>query len=158
MKNSQSGFTLIEVIISAAILAIFFVGVFQAFSSLYDAIISANQKAIAADLANARFEIIKNMPYSSVGVLGGDPSGVLLSSEIVVRNKISFVVNTTILNVDDPFDGLSGSGDLFPDDYKLVEINITCDLCKNFSPVIITGQVAPASLESAMLRFNKYLT
>ncbi len=146
--KKDSGLTLIEVLISVAIFAIFSIGIYQGFSAIYTAIASARHKALAADLINERFESIKNMPYSSVGIVGGTPSGTLLAEETMIRDDISFEVETTIMNVDDPYDSLSGTGDSFPADYKLVEISVFCATCKSFSPLVITGRVAPRNLES----------
>ena len=143
----RSGFSLIEVLIAAVIVSIFAVGAYQGYSAVYSAIILARHKALAADLANAQFEIIKNLPYSKVGVAGGNPNGVIPGTETVIRDNVSFFVTTTIINVDDSFDGILGEGDIIPVDYKLVEINIACSACKNFSPVIITSRVAPKNLE-----------
>ena len=137
-----------EVVIATAVFLIFAIGVYQGYVSVYTAIANAHHRAVAADLANTRFEIIKNLPYTSVGVVGGNPGGIILASETVVSDRISFTVATTIINVDDPFDGLLGGGDVFPADYKLVEISITCIGCKNLAPIVITGRVAPKNLES----------
>ena len=114
---------------------------------MYQALAAAHHKALAVDLINARFEIIKNLPYDSVGVVGGSPSGVVSQVEVVIVDQVSFSVTTTIENSDDPFDGLAGSGDAFPADYKLVEIQAACASCR-IAPVIITGRVAPPNLET----------
>lgn len=160
-KKLQQGFTLIEVAISVVIFIIFSVGAYQGYAAVYSAIASTRHKAIAADLANARFETIKNMPYSKVGIVGGTgttPPGVIPASEVVVRDGLTLTVGTTIRNIDDPFDGVSGGADLIPKDYKLVEISITCTTCKGFAPVVITGRVAPKNLESAFLiRSKKFI-
>jgi prepilin-type N-terminal cleavage/methylation domain-containing protein len=148
MTKRDNGFTLIEVIIAAAVFLIFAMGIYQAYVSIYSAITITRQRALAVDLANARFEIIKNIPYTDVGTVGGNPAGILAAVETTISDRVSFAVTTTIVNVDDPFDGLSGGGDLFPADYKLVEIKIECASCKNFVPMIITGIVAPKNLES----------
>ena len=148
MRNQKRGFTLIEVIIATAVFLLFAVGVYQGYAAIYAAIASTRHKALAADLANARFETIKNMPYTSVGTIGGNPVGVLDQVATTTSDKIPFTVTTTIVNIDDPFDGLSGAGDLFPADYKLVEIKIECLSCKVFAPMVITGRVAPKNLES----------
>ncbi len=145
----QRGFTLIEILIGVAVFTTFALGVYQGYSAVYAAISHARFKALAADLANERFEIIKNLPYSSVGVSGGNPTGVVLASENVVRGGVTFTAVTSITNVDDPFDGLSGGADVFPADYKSVEISVNCSSCKNFVPVVFTGRVAPKNLESA---------
>jgi len=142
------GFTLIEVIISVVVFLLFAMGVYQGYVSIYTAIAATRYRALAVDLANARFEIIKNLPYTSVGTVGGNPVGLVTPIENTTSDGISFRVTTTIVNIDDPFDGISGSGDLFPADYKLVEVKIECLACKNFAPMIITSRVAPKSLET----------
>ena len=142
------GFTFIEVVIAAAIFLIFAVGAYQGYAAVYSSIASSRHKALAADLANAQFEIVKNLPYASVGTIGGNPSGLVTAVVNVVRDNISFIVTTHIINVDDPYDGLAGGADAFPADYKLVEINIECLTCKNLAPVVITGRIAPKNLET----------
>jgi len=147
-RRKSRGFTLIEVIIAIAVFSLFAAGAYQGYLSLQAAILSARYKALAADLANARFEIIKNLPYSNVGIEGGNPPGVVSAEESAISDNVTFTITTTIINIDDPFDGLAGSGDAFPGDYKLVEVKIACMTCKNFTPIAITGWVAPKNLES----------
>ncbi len=144
----QKGLTFFEIVIATAIFLVFAIGVYQAYTTLFAAVANARHRALAADLANARFEIIKNMPYTSVGTLSGNPPGTLVASETVVASSVTFLVETTVVNLDDPFDGVSGSGDVFPADYKLVEIKVTCQGCKNLPSIIFTGRVAPKGLES----------
>jgi len=156
--NRNKGFTLVEVLIAIIVFTIFSVGAYQGYAAIYTAIASARHKALAADLANARFEIIKNLPYTNVGTVGGNPNGIIVAQETVVRDNVSFVITTTINNIDDPFDGVIGGGDLIPNDYKLVEINIACPTCKSFDPIVITGRVAPKNLESASREVIRYLT
>lgn len=143
----QKGLTFFEIVIATAIFLVFALGVYQAYTTIFAAVANARHRALAADLANARFEIIKNMPYTSVGILNGNPPGILTASETVVSSGVTFLVETAIANTDDPFDGVSPT-DAFPADYKLVEIKITCQGCKNLLPIIFTGRVAPKGLES----------
>ncbi|MEK7176953.1 MAG: prepilin-type N-terminal cleavage/methylation domain-containing protein [Patescibacteria group bacterium] len=154
----QRGFTLIEIVIATAIFLLFAIGVYQAYTTIFNAIANAHNRALATDLANVRFEVIKNLPYSSVGTVGGTPSGLIAVSETVTSDNVSFTVATTIMNVDDPFDGLLGGGDIFPADYKLVEISITCNGCKNLPPVVITGRVAPKNLETSLKWIKSNIT
>jgi prepilin-type N-terminal cleavage/methylation domain-containing protein len=151
MRNLKlsHGLTLIEIIIAVAVFVLFSLAAYEGYTAVYAAIASAHHKALAADLVNARFEIIKNLPYTNVGTVGGNPNGVIPTTENVSTDNITFVVTTTIVYVDDPFDGMSGAGDVFPNDYKLVEISVACAACNNFPPVVITGRVAPKNLESA---------
>src|SRR3989344_2089764 len=141
-------FTFIEVVIAAAIFLIFAIGAYQGYAAVYTSIASSRHKALAADLSNAQFEIIKNLPYASVGTVGGTPPGLVTSVVTMVRDGISFTVTTNIINVDDPYDGIGGGADAFPADYKLVEIKIECLTCKNLAPAEVTGRVAPKNLET----------
>jgi hypothetical protein len=108
-------------------------------------------KISAIDLANEQMEIIRNMPYSEVGIFGGIPNGVLAHSQTIVRDNTTYVVLATIRDIDDPFDGTLGGSpnDASPADYKLAEIEVDCALCKNFKPVIIDARIAPKNLETA---------
>ncbi len=144
LKNR--GFTLIEVIVSVAILLVLVVGGYRGYAFLYTAIAHSHYRMTASDLANEYFETIRNLPYGSVGIVGGTPSGVLIASQTFLRGAVNYSVLTTVQNVNDPFDGFP---DTFPADYKLVQVSISCLSCKNFVPVVITGQIAPANLESS---------
>lgn len=145
--RKNKGLTLVEVIIATTTFLIFATGAYQGYLALQAAMFSARYKALAADLINARFEIIRNLPYSEVGIPGGNPNGVVPASEIVVSDNVTFTVLTAIINIDDPFDGTAATGDSFPNDYKLVEISVTCPTCKHFTPVVINSWVAPRNLE-----------
>ncbi len=142
----NKGFTFVEVVFAVAIFLIVALGVYESYRVLYVSMSVANTKMLAASLINERFEIARNLPYTSVGTVGGTPAGVLLASQNLVRDGINWTVTTAVVNVDDPFDGIAPT-DIKPADYKLVEVTVGCDTCKNFSPVAVTGIVAPRNLE-----------
>jgi prepilin-type N-terminal cleavage/methylation domain-containing protein len=142
----NKGFTFIEVVFAVTIFLIVTLGVYESYRVLYVSMSVANAKILAASLINERFEIARNLPYTSVGTVGGTPSGVLLPSQNLVRDGINWSVSTVVINVDDPFDG-SAPADTRPADYKLVEVIVGCDSCKNFSPLAVTGIIAPRNLE-----------
>ncbi|KND48573.1 MAG: hypothetical protein AB200_02505 [Parcubacteria bacterium C7867-005] len=145
--KKQKGFTFIEIVVGVAVFLVFAVGVYQGYTAAYKSIGSSHTKSLAADLANEHFEMIKNMPYSTVGLIGGNPSGLVTAVQTAVRDGATFTLTTDIRNVDDPFDSVSPT-DPFPADYKLVEVVITCTGCKNFTPVSVNTLVAPKNLES----------
>ena len=145
--NTKRGFTFLEIIIGTAIFVIFAAGIYQAYAVLYTSINSSHAKTLATDLANEEFEIIKNLPYASVGTVGGTPLGVIPISQTLIRDNVTFVVAANIRNIDDSFDGVAPT-DSFPADYKSVEFSVSCATCRNFSPIVITGLVAPKNLES----------
>ena len=149
-KKESSGFTFLELLIGVAIFIVFVVGIYNACYSLYGSILASHSKTVAVDLANEQFELIKNLPYDSLGTVGGTPVGLLLANQSITRDGITFVLNTSIMYKDDPFDGVAGGNpnDTKPNDYKLTEVNVSCTTCKNFVPIIITGRFSPKNLES----------
>src|SRR3989344_8620406 len=136
MKHAnQKGFTLVEMLVGSAVFVVVALAAYQAFGVLMDFTLSARIKVAATELANERFEIIRNLPYNDVGIVAGLPVGKIVRVQNIIRDNYSFTVQTTIRSVDDPFDGKieSNPTDTSPADYKLVDLDITCPNCKNFS-------------------------
>ncbi|MBI3888407.1 carboxypeptidase regulatory-like domain-containing protein [Candidatus Nomurabacteria bacterium] len=148
---NQKGFTFIETVVGSAVFMVVALSAYQAFSVLMNATLVSREKVAATELANERFEIIRNLPYVDVGILGGLPVGKLTRNQTLTRDNYSFNVITTIRSIDDSFDGtIDGSSpDTSPADYKLADLDITCSNCKNFSPLSFTTLVAPHALETA---------
>ena len=151
IQNSERGFSLIETLVGISIFIMISMSIYQVYVKVLDVVSSARLKVVATALANEQFEILRNLPYSDVGVEGGIPNGKIKASRSVTRSNTDFTIKTTVRNIDDPFDGFLGGAknDLSPADYKLVEIEIGCTACKNFQPVLISGRIAPKNLETA---------
>lgn len=142
---------MVETLVGIAVFVVIASAIYQGYVSLFN-FISLNQyKIISLNLLNEQFEIIRNLPYADVGIPGGIPSGKIPHIQNITRSGISFVVTTTIRNVDLPFDGTIGGSpnDLSPADNKLVEVEVDCPLCKSFTPFSLTTTVAPKNLETA---------
>ncbi len=148
---NKKGLTLVEVVVGVALFLLIAISVYGGYSSIYGVVSVARVKITAANLINEQFEIIRNLEYADVGILNSIPSGLLDHEQTLIRDGISFNVITTVRNVDDPFDGTIGGSpnDLSPADYKLAEVEVTCDTCKNFSAMKVTSRVAPKNLETA---------
>ncbi len=150
-KNLNRGFSFVELIIGIAVFTVIVVSVYGAYQSIFNVVYTSRAKLDAVDLIDEQLEIIRNMPYSQVGIANGIPAGVLSHIQTIVRDSNAFTVTTYVRNVDDPFDGKLGSSpnDLSPADHKLVEIDITCAGCRHFIPVVVTTTVSPKALETA---------
>lgn len=150
-KQTQAGFTLAEVIVGAALFAFIAVAVYQGYTTLLQLVAASRVKITATNLANEQIELIRNMPYSNVGEVSGIPVGVIPQIQTLVRDGYTFTVNTTVRNIDDPFDGTIGGApnDTSPADYKLVELGIDCTNCKNFQTMTVSTRVAAKSLETS---------
>lgn len=148
---NQKGFTLIESLVGAAIFVVLALFGYRAFSVLMEAVLASQAKIAGTTLANEKFEIIRNLPYTDVGIVGGLPVGKIQRTQNITRDNFNFVIQTTIRSVDDTFDGTIGGNpaDSSPADYKLVDLDITCPTCKIFSPLNFTTLVAPHALETA---------
>jgi len=123
IKNNRSGFTLIEVIVSVAILVILALGIFALI--LLSLRVTADNKSYvtAIEIANQKMEQIRNLPYDEVGVQGGIPNGNIPQTETINREG-TFTVNTYITYYDDPYDGLAGD-DTIVNDYKIATIKVS---------------------------------
>ena len=146
-----AGFTLIESLVGVAVFMIIAVSVYQAYAVTMNAVRVSRLKIIATALANEQFEIIRNLPYDDVGVVGSIPNGKIPRIQNFIRDNTEFAVETTIRNIDDPFDGTIGGvpNDLSPSDYRLTELEISCSSCRNFTTLHFTTHVGPRALETA---------
>ncbi|HRY62438.1 MAG TPA: prepilin-type N-terminal cleavage/methylation domain-containing protein [Candidatus Paceibacterota bacterium] len=150
-RNKQSGFTLIEALVGIFVFAVVVSSILEAYYVLIGSARNSRLKVSATLLANEQIEIIRNLPYSSVGVVGGIPNGILDPEKTIIKDAATFIIKTTIRNKDDSFDGTLGGNpnDVAPADYKLAEVEVSCGTCKNFPPIILTTNVAPKSLETS---------
>ncbi len=150
-KTFSRGFTLVETLVGAFILVVVSLGIYQGFFAATQIVNLGKIKTEAGLLANEQFELIRNLPYQSVGIAGGLPAGVLPRSQSFARSGVTFLATTTIRNLDDPFDGTIGGApnDTAPADYKIVSLTIGCAGCVLRNELIFTTTVAPKSVESA---------
>jgi len=150
-SRKNFGFTLAEVIVGGALFALIAVAVYQGYATLIRLVAASRVKITATDLANEQLELIRNMPYVNVGEVSGIPNGVIPQTQTFSRDGNSFTITTTVRNIDDPFDGTIGGtpNDTSAADYKLVELNIDCNNCRNFQTMTVNTRVAPKNLETA---------
>lgn len=150
-RNLSKGFTLIEVLVAVAIFFIFAMGVYSTINIIFKIVYQSRMKILETALLNEKMEVIRNMKFEDVGTEGGLPSGDWPASTTTIRNGVTFVLTTTIRNVDDAFDGTMGGtpDDASPADYKLVEMTAVCTNCAQQIPVVMSTKVAPKQLEGA---------
>ncbi len=153
MQNfrQRAGFTLFEMLIAIALIALIFWSVYLTYASILDTIGNTSVRRAAVSVLNNEIETIRNLPYESVGTVGGVPSGILPQEKQVTVGDVTFTVTTTVRNIDDPFDGTLGGtpNDTAPADYKLVAVKVSCKRCSKFQPIEVTTTVAPKHLESS---------
>src|SRR3990167_8776509 len=134
------GFTLIELILDAFVITVIFGAVIGSFLVMLNATNSGKIRTMAGALANEQIEYLRNLPYDSLSTQNGTilPQGNIPDSQTVTRSGVSFTLNTTIIFVDDPFDGCvipagantwsctdgatSTTFDVVPVDYKRINV------------------------------------
>lgn len=150
-KSFKKGFTLIETLVAVGVFAVISTAAYGAYVNLFKLISQNQYKILAINLANEQFEIARNLRYADIGTTSGIPRGALPPTQVLNRSGVDFTVNTTVRNVDLPFDGLLGQepNDLSPADNKFVEIEVTCLTCSNFNSLTMSTTVAPKNLETS---------
>ncbi len=156
---TSRGFTLVETVVGSAIFLLVALSSYKAFSTLMSAVLSSQAKIAATSIANEKFEIMRNLTYTDVGIIGGLPSGKIAKNQTVTRGTYTFNITNTVRSIDDPFDGtIEGSpNDTSPADYKLVDLDITCINCKLLSPLKFTTLFAPRALETDLANGALYI-
>ncbi len=149
-KDNNSGFSYIETILGISILAAVALSLFALFDLTLRVLWENKARLGAQSIAIEKMETVKNMPYDDVGTQGGIPSGTLPQNETVIRNGISYTVNTAIIYIDDPYDGTLGGNpeDLLPTDYKQVRISVSWNSRLGSKPVVYVTNIVPKGMES----------
>lgn len=147
----QAGFSLLEVLIAMAIFAMFASSIFFVYGNLLEIMSRTRTRTLSSTLLNREIEMIRLLPYDSVGIIGGYPAGVIAQQRVEVYEGTQFLIKAYVRNIDDPFDGTTGGSpnDTAPADYRLVELEVSCALCYGIPPLTYTTWVAPQNLESA---------
>jgi len=147
--SNNKGFSLIEILVSIGIFLIFAVGIYSGIQFIFKVVYQSRLRIIETSILNEQIEIMRNVPYEDVGIVGGSPSGVLERNSTILRNGINFLVTRTVRNIDDEFDGVIGGepNDTSPADYKFVEIEVVCSTCGQNIPLTMTTHISPRYLE-----------
>ena len=153
IRNKRRGTSFIDIVISLAIIASLFWGIYLIYFALIDSVTNIEARTAATELVNQQIEALRGLPYGSVGTVGGLPAGVIQPVQSASIGSYSFVIDTTVRNIDDPFDGTASGNpapvDTAPADYKLVELDVSCPACSHFIPLSFSTTIAPANLETA---------
>jgi len=150
MKN-KGGFTLISVLISILILAFVTLTLYYLFDFALKVIGENKNRVTAVSIANRQMEMIRNLPYDSIGTSGGIPSGTIPQNQEVYFGGKPFTVDTEIVYIDDPFDGTATTTppDLYNADYKRVTVAASWQsrFYKTESVYLVTD-ISPKGIES----------
>lgn len=148
-NNNHSGFTLIEAVVGTAILGILIVGIISVFAAISKVAKANREQTILTTLATNYLETVRNLSYSDVGTINGNPAGPLAdfsNPKVATIETKTFNIYYEVTYIDDPADGTILAGtDFAPNDYKQVKMFI-----RNVATSAITAfytTVSPKGLE-----------
>lgn len=107
MKRSESGYTLVELLMVIAVLSILGLGAFDLFTALLHSAIVGSREAVASTLATNQMEYLKSLPYDNLAVAGGPiiSTTTIPASFTKKVNGNTYTVSTSIGYVDNAYDG-----------------------------------------------------
>jgi prepilin-type N-terminal cleavage/methylation domain-containing protein len=125
-QNSQSGYTLVELMVAVFVLGVVAISILQLFTALVSSSLLMKRKSVALTLATNQMEYLKSLPYNNLAVAGGSiPTATPLPATFTrTVNGVVYTVRTSISYVDDAFDGCGS----YPTQ-QLREL-----YCRNFPP------------------------
>lgn len=94
--NPSGGFTMVELVIAVAIVGVVAVGALSAVAFAARATQLSSIRNAAINLANQRIEYARNLPYDSMGVVGGEPAGILAASLTTDTPVATFTVTQDV--------------------------------------------------------------
>ncbi|MFA5994374.1 MAG: carboxypeptidase-like regulatory domain-containing protein [Parcubacteria group bacterium] len=143
-QKFNSAFTLIEALLVLFIFSVVTMTFYSVFTLGVNYIFESKNRLGAVSLANEKMEIIRNLQYTSIGIVGGIPSGSLPAEEDVYASRKTYHVKTFVQYIDDPFDGTSPL-DL---DYKRVKVTVSWLGPKGrTSSVVLVSRFVPPGME-----------
>lgn len=148
-KHTQKGISVIEVIVVAAIVAIFFSGLFASFYYTISLIQDSKARQTALSVAHNHMEYIRSLSYNAVGTVAGIPAGNIPQVATTTLNGIEFTIRTLIEYVDDPADGL-GVDDInnITTDYKTAKVTVDWVSRGASKELFLVSRVVPRSIET----------
>jgi type II secretory pathway pseudopilin PulG len=157
ISKNEKGISLIEVVVSIGIFTILATVVFQVYALIIKEIGIYRDRAAVSFLASQYMEIARNMPYSEIGTLSGNPNGNLPDLPNVVTitfGDIDYQVYYAVSYVDDPADGtILNLTDVAPNDYKQLKLyikntqtNTINSFFTNISPKGLEGLIGGGAL------------
>lgn len=121
---SQGGFTLVEILVAMSLMLIITVAFVPLFVYIGEVSQGNRAQLVATNLASGVVEEIRSLSYSDVGLVGGNPKGVIEHETTRTIEGRQYTITTNIWWVEDASDDTSGS-DSIPYDYKRVQVTVT---------------------------------
>jgi len=146
-SRSFRGMGIIELVVGIALMLIVFLALFGALRSALELSALAKGKAVATELANSQMEYLRSLPYTSLGTVGGTPSGAIAQAATSTVSGTDYGVSTNITYYDDAADGSGGADqDSATQDYKKGKVTVYYNIHGRIGQVKLVSNFAPPSL------------
>ena len=146
---SLRGFSLVELIVTAAIMSLVFGGLFQSFQLMNNIVATSKAKAGALSLMSEKMEYIRSLPYNSIGTDGGVPAGLLPQHSTTTLNNITYQERILIQYIDDDADGTGGAdGNGILTDYIQAKVEYTWTHRGKTGSMFLVSNIVPLGIES----------
>lgn len=146
-SKSIKGFTLIDVLVGAALFLIISLAISTGFQTLFKILIQSQNKTVALGLANEQIEIIRNLKYKDIGTQGGVPNGNVPQFKTETVGERTYNIATDIIYIDNSFDGKSPD-DESSADYKKARIEVSWQEHGLGKSIVEITNFSPPNLES----------
>lgn len=143
-KNRQ-GMTLIESLIGIAMVGFIMVSMYMILAQAVRLMADAKQQIGATALATERTEYYRNQSYENIPII--DPSVITN----IVRSDFTYQVETSIVMIDDPENGVNVEGD-----YKQVRISVTWMSGEEEHEVFFVNNFAPTGIMHGTIFVRAY--
>ncbi len=107
MSQDEGGYTLVELMVSMAVLAVLSLSAFTLLTALLHSAIISKREAVASTLATNQMEYLKSLPYDNLAVAGGAIVSTTTIPKTVTKkiNGDTYTITTSITYADAAYDG-----------------------------------------------------
>lgn len=157
-KKHTRGFSLVEVLIAAALVGLVFGGLFAGIQLMIVVITHSKAEAGARSLAVERIEYIRSLDYYDVGTQGGLVPGPLAQNATTSLNGIEYSVRTVVNYIDRVEDGFGEADDTIPgvpadengitEDSKVIKVEYTWTIRGDTRSLSFATDIIPRGIES----------
>ncbi len=151
-RRLTRGFSLVELIIVAAVTAIFFGGLFLTIQNSLRLVTDSRARLSALSVTNDTMEYIRSLSYDAVGTVSGLPPGLIPQVSTTTLNGFFFTKTVLIEYVDDPADGVGGAdSNAITTDYKRAKVTVSWVNQQGDSrEVFLVTNIVPRSIETSV--------
>ncbi len=149
-QRNKKGTSLIEALVLIFVFSVAVLSFYSVFSLSVRYITQSKDRTVAISLANERMELLRNLSYDDVAIIGGIPNGNVNPDETVTVGNKSFHIITDIKYYDDPDDGIFGGSpsDIIPTDYKTALIVVAWGGESSSEKVSLSSRFVPPGVET----------